>query len=616
MTEKKKKIDLKWLIAPVAIFFIVFVLPVSAYLGYEKLYGGKIYPGVYLGEIDLAGYDSEAAKHELNKRIDKLSQTGIPFIYHNQETVLYPLIASLEGDIAREVIVFDTESTINNLLNYGRVGSFLKRLQNKIAALIKPQRHTILFAVNREELETFFLSNFNHFATPAQNARLEYSQENHWDPIVFNIKEESYGQVLNIEAAEQELKRGLSSLDITPIKIKANIDYPKIYKKEVLNVNSIARSIINMSPLSLSYGWRNWLVYKSDILNWLIIKDNFSTSSSEKYIVGFDYKKVSNYLSGAIAPDIDKKPIDAKFEIKDGKVNEFQASQDGIGLAIEKNTKIIEKQVVLFGQNDIELTVEETKSEVDTAEINNYGIKEIIGIGHSNFSGSPSNRRHNIAIGAAAVNGTLIAPDEEFSLNKVLGEVNADTGYLPELVIKEGRTIPEYGGGLCQIGTTAFRGTTASGLPVTMRRNHSYRVGYYEPAGTDATIYSPWPDYKFKNDTGNHILIQSRIEGNDLYFDFWGTNDGRIATQTYPVIYNIVRPAPTKIIETTDLEPGVKRCTESAHNGADAYIDYTVTYPDGKIEEIRFSSHYVPWRAVCLVGVDALSTTTEEIVEQ
>ncbi len=613
---EKKKIDLKWLIAPVVIFFIIFVLPIGAYRVYEKFYQEKIYPGVYLGEIDLSGYGKESAKLELNKKIDKLSQTGIAFKYHNQETVLYPLIASLEGDIVKEVIVFDTESTINNLLNYGRQGSFFKRLQNKIAALLKPQRHTILFAVNHDELKNFFSSNFDHFATPAQNARLEYSQENHWSPIVFSVKEEIYGQILSVKAAEQELKKNLSSLSVSPVKIRANIDYPKIYKKDVLNIDPMARSIINLSPLSFFYGRHEWPVYKSDLLNWLIIKNNFGTTSLEKYIVGFDHEKISNYLSDAIAPHIDKKPINAKFEIKDGKVTEFQASQGGVELAINKNIINIEKQTVLMNQNNIELIIEETKSDLGTAEINNYGIKEIIGIGHSNFSGSPANRRHNIAIGAASVNGILIAPDEEFSLNKVLGEINADTGYLPELVIKEGRTIPEYGGGLCQIGTTAFRGTTASGLPVTMRRNHSYRVGYYEPAGTDATIYNPWPDYRFKNDTGNHILIQSRIKGDDLYFDFWGTNDGRTATQTYPVIHNIVRPAPTKIIETTDLEPGVKRCTESAHNGADAYFDYTVTYPDGETKETRFSSHYVPWRAVCLIGVDILATSTEEVLEE
>jgi len=240
------------------------------------------------------------------------------------------------------------------------------------------------------------------------------------------------------------------------------------------------------------------------------------------------------------------------------------------------------------------------------------GIKEIIGTGHSNFAGSPKNRRHNIAVGAAAVNGLLLKPGEEFSLVKTLGEVEARTGYLPELVIKENKTIPEYGGGLCQVGTTVFRAALNSGLPITARRNHSYRVAYYEPAGMDAAVYIPNPDVRFLNDTGSYVLIQARIEGNDFYFDFWGLKDTRKITVSKPVVYNIVRPASTKIVETTDLAPGQKKCTEKAHNGADAYFDYTVVYNPGtadeKIEEKRFSSHYVPWQEVCLIGVTKLSS--------
>jgi len=152
-----------------------------------------------------------------------------------------------------------------------------------------------------------------------------------------------------------------------------------------------------------------------------------------------------------------------------------------------------------------------------------------------------------------------------------------------------------------------FRTALASGLPITERRNHSYRVQYYEPAGTDATIYDPWPDLKFINDTDNYILIQSRIEGDNLYFDFWGKKDGREATTTYPKIYNIKKPPPTKIIETLDLKPGVKKCTETSHNGADAYFFYTVKYPGGEIKEEKFISHYVPWQEVCLLGVEKLS---------
>ena len=48
-------------------------------------------------------------------------------------------------------------------------------------------------------------------------------------------------------------------------------------------------------------------------------------------------------------------------------------------------------------------------------------------------------------------------------------------------------------------------------------------MGYYKPYGVDATIYLPSPDLKFTNDTGKYILIQTRIEGTKVYFDFYGT---------------------------------------------------------------------------------------------
>jgi vancomycin resistance protein YoaR len=247
--------------------------------------------------------------------------------------------------------------------------------------------------------------------------------------------------------------------------------------------------------------------------------------------------------------------------------------------------------------------VQVTDPTVTTADANSLGITEVIGVGRSNFAGSPKNRRANIHTGAAKLNGIIIKPDEEFSLIAALGDINQATGYLPELVIKGNQTVPEYGGGLCQIGTTTFRAALATGLPIVERRNHSYRVTYYEPAGTDATIYDPKPDFRFKNDTGHAILIQTAIEGDNLVFEFWGTSDQRAVVQTKPVLSNFVAPPPTKLIETEDLPVGTKKCTEKPHVGADAQFTYTVTYPDGRVASEVFKSHYVPWREVCLIGV-------------
>jgi vancomycin resistance protein YoaR len=141
-----------------------------------------------------------------------------------------------------------------------------------------------------------------------------------------------------------------------------------------------------------------------------------------------------------------------------------------------------------------------------------------------------------------------------------------------------------------------------SGLLITERQNHSYRVRYYEPAGTDATIYDPAPDFKFKNDTANWVLLTTKVVGDEVIFTYWGTRDGRVGKIGPSQISNIVPPPPKKTIETTDLPPGKVKCTEVAHAGATARVDYTVTYGNGETKKVVFTSVYRPWGAVCLVG--------------
>jgi hypothetical protein len=84
----------------------------------------------------------------------------------------------------------------------------------------------------------------------------------------------------------------------------------------------------------------------------------------------------------------------------------------------------------------------------------------------------------------------------------------------------------------------------------------------------------------------------------------WGTSDGRKVTQTKPKIFNITVPGPTKEIPSTDLQPGQRKCTEKAHNGADAIFTRTIEFASGDVKTEDWKSHYVPWQAVCLVGID------------
>jgi len=354
----------------------------------------------------------------------------------------------------------------------------------------------------------------------------------------------------------------------------------------------------------VSYGRRG-----NYIENFLVFVRSYLTNKKIGFAYDFDKNKASQYLK-ELATSVDKEPVDGRFEIKNGKVSEFVIGSNGKKLLIDESIEKI-KISIIDQDKAIQLDVQTVEAK-GVEDMDKMGIKELLSTGQSSFAGSPPNRIHNINTGAQVFNGILIKPGENFSFITYLGEVSAKTGYLPELVIKEDKTIPEYGGGLCQVSTTFFRAAINAGFPILERTAHAYRVYYYEPAGFDATIYDPKPDLVFTNDTKNYILIQTRISGNDLFVDFYGTSDGRKVEVSKTTVYNYVQPGDPIIIETTDLKPGERKQTDTAHTGADAYFTRKITYADGRVVDDRFDSHYIPWRAKFLVGKPEEPKTPEE----
>ena len=323
-----------------------------------------------------------------------------------------------------------------------------------------------------------------------------------------------------------------------------------------------------IQDISLKVSGASYALSKNDILGWT--KEKNDLVFNEKYVseiensdfcaykksllckLTFDIKNEKHIQkSSSLSMDTDsinsfvedlsrkvnKDPVSAKLTITDGKVSVFSLSQKGIELDKEKSKLVlIDYFKRLKAESEINLPYLEKEPEVSTDSIDNLGITSLIGEGRSNFRGSPRNRIFNIKVATNRFNGAIIKPGEEFSFVKILGEVDGEHGYLPELVIKNDKTEPEFGGGICQVSTTAFRAAIYSGLPITARRNHSYPVAYYNPQGMDASVYVPRPDLRFINDTPGHILIQTEIVGTELIFRFFGTSDGRKVNVVGPTI--------------------------------------------------------------------------------
>lgn len=225
----------------------------------------------------------------------------------------------------------------------------------------------------------------------------------------------------------------------------------------------------------------------------------------------------------------------ARMATKNGRVVDFSPGKDGLVIDTRATSMALLQSIVNNNSASpvVGFTTKPTNALADT---NTLGIRELLASGISDFSNSSKNRQANIEAGMQQVKGALINPGETFSFGKYLGDVTAEKGFKPEIVIKAEGLRPELGGGICQVSSTLFRAVMASGMPITQRKNHAFSVSHYFPVGTDATIYTPATDLKFVNDTPAQVLVWAHyLDQTHLAFDLYGTNDGRNVVVDEPI---------------------------------------------------------------------------------
>lgn len=584
------------ILAAVICFLLVAIFVANATINYK--YANVYLPGTKLGSIDIGNLSYEQAKKKIQGELDAFSRRGFVYTGQDKKATIYPIVSTGAADSSFPLVMWQPEKSLENIFRFQK-NERPSNLLNKIKVMLGGKTWVIDYTWDQERHLSILQENFTGLLTAKKEASFQLGSDNN-----LQISPETIGRTFTYEEAMKETEEQIKKLKTADISLTVVEDKPLVSSAVIEKFRNQILATVSQGDLSSSYDDEAITINNADWRQWLQVKYN-----KNKAYLGFDVEKIKKYFDDkGLSEDIEVLVQDAKFKLANGKVSEFMESREGKMIDWLKTTTELEK-IISDNKKEFKIVVEIVQPKVMNSEVNDLGIGALLGTGESDFKGSPPNRVHNIGVGAQTLNGLLINPGEEFSLITALGDIDGENGYKQELVIKGNKTIPEYGGGLCQIGTTVFRAALGTGLPIKERRNHSYRVSYYEPAGMDATIYDPKPDLRFLNDTGNYILIQTRIEDTKIYFDFWGTSDGRVATTTKPLVYNLVSPPARREVKTTDLKPGQRRCTESAHTGADTKFDYSVLYP-GQSEPIKetFYSHYIPWQEVCLVGA-----TQEEI---
>nr|WP_235182840.1 VanW family protein [Gracilibacillus boraciitolerans] len=207
--------------------------------------------------------------------------------------------------------------------------------------------------------------------------------------------------------------------------------------------------------------------------------------------------------------ELDKKvyqePVNARID------NNGVIVPEHVGYKLDQQ-KFKERFYTSFFENksaSMEVPLLKIHPNVDTELLANIRTQRI-GQYVTHFNPNNKERSHNILLSSEAINNHVVFPGKTFSFNRVVGKRTKERGYLQAPVIVKGEIAEDIGGGICQVSSTLFNAVDQAGVQIIERFSHSKSVPYVPP-GRDATVSWYGPDFTFKNNLNQPLLIQSKI---------------------------------------------------------------------------------------------------------
>ena len=144
-----------------------------------------------------------------------------------------------------------------------------------------------------------------------------------------------------------------------------------------------------------------------------------------------------------------------------------------------------------------------------------------------------------------------------------------------------GKVVPAYGGGICQVATTLYNAVLYANLEIIERYNHSYSVSYV-PASRDATVSYGGKDFKFKNSRTYPIKLVASAKNGVISISFKGIKEEKEYDIEITSTTLSTTPFKTTYQDNPDLAEGKEKVVQVGHNGMKSKAFKVVKY-NGKI---------------------------------
>ena len=331
-----------------------------------------------------------------------------------------------------------------------------------------------------------------------------------------------------------------------------------------------------------------------------LLKENVEKVVDEAFKKGesADYEIPTDGLEEAAAAQAAALAGAWNVKAKNGSISAFDAASGKFTFAEGENGKAVNEEKLkndivartAAGEYDAVITaeVEETAPEITAAQARENFQK--LGT-YTTTTTANKDRNENVRLAAAALNGKIIQPGEEFSFNLTTGNRTTDKGYRPAGAYVNGVLVEEPGGGVCQVSSALYNAVVFSGLKTTERHAHSYEPSYVTP-GEDAMVSydgHSGPDMKFVNNSKTAVGIKTSFSDRKLTISIYGNpilEEGVTLSMKSEKVKELDPPAPTYEEDPT-LQPGVEVEAKAATPGS-RWVTNLITKKNGEVISDEF----------------------------
>ena len=288
-------------------------------------------------------------------------------------------------------------------------------------------------------------------------------------------------------------------------------------------------------------------------------------------------------------------PVNADFEV-DLETNEVTIipSKNGTSIDPTAATEELLEAATSGAATGRLVFAEGAEPEFTTADAEGFGPLNLVSEFTTKTPGE--NRVHNIHLMADTIDGYVVWPGEEFSVNEVVGPRTEAKGYKRDGAIIGGEVVccdepANVGGGVSQYGTTIYNAIFFGCYEDLEHTPHSIYISRY-PEGREATLGFPQPDVRFRNDTDAPVIIRNSYDGNStITVKFYGNNGGRTCEAERSERFNYTNP---KVVyeANANITPGTERVASKGSEGWSVTVTRVMTMPDGTVIRQPYTHRY------------------------